>query len=85
LEHDLLVAQHPFYWYSTPALVKQWQDLVLEHGGRTAPAERGCGGSSGLSAITTGGREAAYQHDGLKPLHDPRAAAPVEQTARLCG
>lgn len=24
--------QHPFYWYSTPALLKEWQDLVLEHG-----------------------------------------------------
>jgi putative NADPH-quinone reductase len=28
---DLVVAQHPFFWYSTPALLKQWQDLVLEH------------------------------------------------------
>ena len=32
LEHDLVVLQHPFFWYSTPPLVKQWEDLVLEHG-----------------------------------------------------
>jgi putative NADPH-quinone reductase len=32
LEHDTIVLQHPFYWYSTPALIKQWEDLVLQHG-----------------------------------------------------
>ncbi len=30
--HDVVVLQHPFYWYSTPALVKEWEDLVLQHG-----------------------------------------------------
>ena len=32
LSHDIIVFQHPFYWYSCPALVKQWEDLVLQHG-----------------------------------------------------
>ena len=32
INHDIIIFQHPFYWYSCPALVKQWQDLVLEHG-----------------------------------------------------
>ena len=31
-QHDLIVFQHPLYWYSTPALLKEWQDLVLEYG-----------------------------------------------------
>ena len=30
--HEVIVLQHPFYWYSAPALLKEWQDLVLEHG-----------------------------------------------------
>ena len=30
--HDLVVLQHPFFWYSIPPLLKQWIDLVLEHG-----------------------------------------------------
>ncbi|MCB0293189.1 MAG: NAD(P)H-dependent oxidoreductase, partial [Calditrichaeota bacterium] len=30
--HDVIVFHHPFFWYSTPALLKEWQDLVLEHG-----------------------------------------------------
>ena len=32
LAHRVVVFQHPVYWYSCPALLKEWQDLVLEHG-----------------------------------------------------
>ena len=32
LQHKIIVWQHPFYWYSSPALLKEWIDLVLEHG-----------------------------------------------------
>ena len=30
LSHDIIIWQHPLYWYSSPAILKQWQDLVLE-------------------------------------------------------
>lgn len=26
LEHDRIVWQFPFYWYSSPSLLKKWQD-----------------------------------------------------------
>lgn len=29
---DRIVLQFPLYWYSSPALLKQWQDVVLTHG-----------------------------------------------------
>ena len=29
---DRIILQFPFYWYSTPALLKQWQDDVLTYG-----------------------------------------------------
>lgn len=29
---DVIVLQHPFYWYSSPALLKEYLDVVLEHG-----------------------------------------------------
>lgn len=29
LEHDIIVWQFPLYWYSCPALMKQWMDMVL--------------------------------------------------------
>ncbi len=31
-EHDVIIFMYPLYWYSTPALLKEWQDLVLEYG-----------------------------------------------------
>ncbi|HEY0271818.1 MAG TPA: NAD(P)H-dependent oxidoreductase, partial [Chitinophaga sp.] len=26
LVHDVVILQHPLYWYSMPALLKQWMD-----------------------------------------------------------
>ena len=83
--HDVLVLQHPFFWYSTPAILKQWQDLVLEHGwayGRSGNALRG---KKVLSVTTTGGREVAYQKDGYNRFTMRELLAPIEQTAYLCG
>jgi putative NADPH-quinone reductase len=28
--HDRMILQFPLYWYSTPALLKQWFDVVLK-------------------------------------------------------
>jgi len=39
--HEVIVFQHPMYWYSAPSLVKEWMDLVLEHG--WAYGTGGCG------------------------------------------
>jgi glutathione-regulated potassium-efflux system ancillary protein KefG len=85
IEHDLIVFHHPFFWYSTPAILKEWQDLVLEHGwayGRDGTALRG---KTMLSVITTGGNETAYQKDGLNRFTIQELLAPLEQTAYLCG
>ena len=51
LSHDIFVWQHPFYWYSAPAMLKEWIDLVLEHGfayGRTGKALEGKQGSKDI-------------------------------------
>lgn len=84
-EHDLIVWQHPFYWYSCPSLLKEWQDVVLEHG--FAYGDRGTAlqGKRLLSALTTGGPAASYQPDGANRYTLPQLLAPFEQTARLCG
>lgn len=85
VEHDVIVLHHPFFWYSTPALIKQWEDLVLEHGwayGREGTALRG---KTMLSVITTGGRQSAYQHGGHNRFTIAELLRPIEQTAVLCG
>jgi glutathione-regulated potassium-efflux system ancillary protein KefG len=83
--HDIIVFHHPFYWYSSPALLKEWQDLVLEHGfayGHDGIALRG---KKFLSAITTGGGEKAYCQQGYNRFTIRELLVPFEQTANLCG
>ena len=31
-DHDVVMFMFPLYWYSTPSILKEWQDLVLEYG-----------------------------------------------------
>ena len=66
-KHDIVVLQHPFYWYSTPAILKEWQDLVLEHGWAYGRDGHALEGKLLLNAITTGGGEEAYCRAGSKP------------------
>ena len=85
LAHDVIVVQHPFFWYSTPPLIKQWEDLVLEHGwayGRQGHALRG---KWWVHALSAGGRETAYQHGGHNRFTVRELLAPLEQTVTLCG
>jgi len=85
LAHEVIVLQHPFFWYSTPALLKEWQDLVLEHGWAYGSEGTALRGKVMVSVISTGGREAAYQKGGYNRFTMRDLLAPIEQTARLCG
>ena len=71
-EHDIIVFQHPFYWYSCPAIMKEWMDLVLEYGYAYGPEAHALNGKQWLSAITTGGAPESYCSEGYnqRPLLD---------------
>ena len=84
-EHDVVVMQHPFYWYSTPALLKEWEDLVLEHGWAYGSGGTALQGKVLLTAITAGGSEEAYCRRGNNRYSIRELLAPIEQTATLCG
>jgi glutathione-regulated potassium-efflux system ancillary protein KefG len=85
LAHDVIVFQHPFYWYSTPPLLKQWMDLVLEHGWAYGSQGVALKGKWLLSVVTAGGGEEVYQPGGYNRHTVREFLAPIEQTARLCG
>ncbi len=84
-ENDIVVLQHPFFWYSTPAMLKEWMDLVLEHGWAYGKEGTALHGKMWLNVVTTGGREVAYQRGGYNRFTMRELLAPIEQTARLCG
>jgi glutathione-regulated potassium-efflux system ancillary protein KefG len=81
VEHDLIVLQHPFYWYSLPALLKEWLDLVLEYGTDGTALQ----GKQLLTTITTGGSPDAYRPEGINRFTMRQFLIPFEQTAVLCG
>lgn len=85
LDHDVIVFQHPFYWYSTPPILKQWQDLVLEHGWAYGSEGNALRGKSFLSIISAGGTPQAYCAEGYNHFNVRQLMAPIEQTAKLCG
>ena len=85
LAHDVVVFQHPFYWYSCPSILKEWQDLVLEHGWAYGKGGTHLRGKITLNAITTGGPETAYHKDGYNRFTIRELLTPWDQTAHLCG
>ena len=84
-EHDILIFHRPFYWYSAPALLKEWQDLVLEYGFAYGDTGNALQGKQLLSVITTGGSSEAYHPDGINRYHLCQLLTPFEQTASFCG
>ncbi|MGD9522505.1 MAG: NAD(P)H-dependent oxidoreductase [Gemmatimonadales bacterium] len=83
-EHDIVLLQFPMYWYSTPPILKLWQDLVLEHGwayGRTGHA---LAGKLLACAVTAGGPREAYEPGGFNRASIRQFLLPLESTTRLC-
>ncbi|MCP3870749.1 MAG: flavodoxin family protein [Gammaproteobacteria bacterium] len=85
LEHQVVVFMHPLYWYSTPAILKEWQDLVLEYGFAYGSEGTALQGKVFFSALTAGGLEAAYCAKGYNHFTIRELLYPLEQTASLCG
>ncbi|WP_026897520.1 NAD(P)H-dependent oxidoreductase [Daejeonella oryzae] len=84
LKHDILIFQHPFYWYSMPALLKQWMDLVLEYGFAYGIKGTHLRNKKIFNAISTGGSFSAYQKEGHNRYTITEFLAVFDQTAFLC-
>lgn len=85
LQHDVVVFMHPLYWYSTPAILKEWQDLVLEHDFAYGAHGTALHGKVFFNALTAGGSEAAYRAEGYNHFTIRELLYPLEQTAVMCG
>lgn len=83
--HDVVVFQHPFYWYNTPAILKEWADLVLQYGYAYGENGTKLQGKGWVHALTTGGPASAYNKDGYNRYTIRQLLAPLDQTAHLCG
>lgn len=82
--HQAIIFQHPLFWYSTPAILKEWQDLVLTHGWAYGTGGNALQGKVALQAITTGASEEHYQKDALNRFPLRQFLVPFDQTCTLC-
>lgn len=84
LEADIILFQFPVFWYSSPSIVKEWQDLVLKHGFAYGAGGDMLAGKRMMLAVTTAGPEDAYTPEGYQHFPLRTFLTPFEQTARLC-
>ncbi len=82
--HDIIVIQHPFYWYSTPSIIKEWFDLVLEHAWAYGSTGTALAGKITFQALTAGGDQANYRAGGLNLFSIRELTTPYRATANLC-
>jgi len=84
LEHQVIVWQHPIYMYSAPAMLKQWIDLVLEHGWAHGEGGDALKGKWIFNAIPSGGARSEYAANGFNRFSMGEILIPFQQTATLC-
>lgn len=84
LGHEVILFQFPLFWYSTPSLIKEWLDLVLEHGFAYGAGGTHLEGKILMLAISAAGSEHAYSQEGYQHFPLRTFLTPLEQTARLC-
>jgi len=82
---NLLVFQHPLYWYSGPSLLKEWIDVVLEQGFAYGAGGTALHGKAWLHSVTTGMPEEAYSPQGIIQSTIAELLKPFERTAGFCG
>ena len=83
-EHDVIIFQSPLYWYSTPAIFKEWMDLVLEHGWAYGAAGNALKGKTTLQAFSAGGDFSTFQREGHNRFTVREITSPFQATANLC-
>ncbi len=84
-DHDVIIFMFPLYWYSTPSMLKEWQDLVLEYGFAYGHDGTALHGKTFLCALSAGGAAKAYRAEGYNHFTIRELLQPLEQTATLTG
>jgi putative NADPH-quinone reductase len=85
VEHDTVVLQFPWYWYSVPGILKEWMDQVLTYGFAYGTGGTALHGKTLQVVTTTGGPGESYQAGGYNRFTMTELMRPIHATAHLCG
>lgn len=85
LDHEVMVLQHPFHWFGSPPIIKEWMDVVLTPGWAYGQGGRALAGKALLQAISTGGNAEDYGPHGRNQYTIREFLAPYERSFVICG
>lgn len=85
LEAKIVILQFPFYWYSTPALMKKWLDDVFSYDFAYGAKGDKLKGKDCFLSFTIGGPEDSYGPLGYNHFEVESLIRPLEQTVYLTG
>lgn len=83
-QHDVIVFQHPFFWYNMPPLLKLWMDEVLTMGFAYGAKGDHLKNKKFLLSITTGSEQSAYHENGHHKFDIENFLYGYKQTCQLC-
>ena len=83
-KHDIIIWQHPMYWYNCPPLMKQWIDMVLEYGWAYGKKGEALKDKIIFQVITTGGDRESFCKTGYDRYRIVNLLEPFNQTAKVC-
>lgn len=83
----LIIFQFPIYWYNVPALLKQWQEMVLTRQFSSGDEIHGRAlqGKSAMAVVTTGHKHRSYQQGAYDNYSLEDFLSPLNQTSVHCG
>jgi putative NADPH-quinone reductase len=85
MQSDIIVMQFPLFWYSVPAIMKQWMDLVFAHGFAFGTGGDKLNGKHFILSFTVGGNKESYTPLGYNHFRIEEFLKPFEQAAYLTG
>ena len=80
IEADVIIFQHPVFWYSGTSGLKRWMDEVLQFGFAYGDGGDKLHGKKFIHSFTVGSEAAAYVGELERVI-----CAPFEATANYCG
>lgn len=80
----IILFQFPLYWYSFPAIIKNWVEKVFSHGFAYGSTGHALDGKHLLLSFTVGGSADHYQKNGQNRHEIEDFLYSFEQMAALC-
>ncbi|RDU70601.1 NAD(P)H-dependent oxidoreductase [Helicobacter brantae] len=85
VEYERIIFQFPIHWFSTPAMLKAYQDMVFSYGFAFGQSGDKLVDKEFKAVLTIGSTQEAYQAGGWNDKSINEILSPLQTTARFCG